>query len=714
MESMDRYISKAASLAQEASKDLRRFTQDLVEKSKEVSVAGHFYDTSDDKIAEIRKDLDSKFDKEKIDGLKRLIAMISKGRNVSEFFPDVVKNVASNSFEVRKLVYIYLLRYAEQEPDLALLSINTFQKDLTDKNPLIRAMALRVMSSIRVPVIVPLIMLALKKCMTDLSPYVRKAAATAIPKCYSLDPSQKEYLVEIIEKLLGDNSTVVLGAVISSMNQVCPERLDLIHKHYRKLCRLLVDADEWGQLEMMGLLLRYARTQFLDPNVNDVLQKSVAPSSSRDFYSDDEEPSHRTKYSSNTLDPDHEAFLKACSSLLYSRNRSVVMTVAKVYFHLAPKSDWHRPAKALVRLLIRAPREEKYIVLLNILTMAGGVSPNQGKGHETGSRGINLFGPFLRHFYVFAGEPSFIRNLKLEILCEIADEGNVNLILREFRDYLRSQEQDFVVRTIQVMGRLSCKMPRIADDCLLMLMNLMSSKNEIIVAEAIVVIRHLLQLRSDTNTRMILKLSQALETITIAMARASILWLIGQYCEKLPRIAPDTLRISAKKFGSEEDIVKLQILNLAAKLVVAHAATTAAAANVTTATDPSSAGSQETSTDSKQAATPDQEKAARTYETLLKLFSYVLSLARYDVNYDIRDRARFLKALVYDKLAPVTAVPQVESTGTGEEEQKIQVQEEQQQQQVETLLSQHLKSILLGAKSMPLPENPYGGKKMLF
>ena len=47
---------------------------------------------------------------------------------MSKFFPDVVKNVVAPSFEVRKLVYIYLLRYAEQEPDLALLSINTFQK----------------------------------------------------------------------------------------------------------------------------------------------------------------------------------------------------------------------------------------------------------------------------------------------------------------------------------------------------------------------------------------------------------------------------------------------------------------------------------------------------------------------------------------------------------------------------------------------------------
>jgi AP-3 complex subunit beta len=110
--------------------------------------------------------------------------MISKGRNVSEYFAQVVKNVASPSLEVRKLVYIYLLRYAEAEPDLALLSINTFQRDLADSSPLIRAMALRVLSGIRVPTIASLVVLAIKKCAADTSPYVRKAAALSIPKCY--------------------------------------------------------------------------------------------------------------------------------------------------------------------------------------------------------------------------------------------------------------------------------------------------------------------------------------------------------------------------------------------------------------------------------------------------------------------------------------------------------------------------------------------------
>ena len=113
-----------------------------------------------------------------------MLKLISKGRNVSEYFAQVVKNVASHNLEIRKLVYIYLLRYAEQEPDLALLSINTFQKDLTDANPLIRAMALRVLSGINVPMVGNIVILAVKKCATDPSPYVRKAAAFALIKCY--------------------------------------------------------------------------------------------------------------------------------------------------------------------------------------------------------------------------------------------------------------------------------------------------------------------------------------------------------------------------------------------------------------------------------------------------------------------------------------------------------------------------------------------------
>lgn len=118
--------------------------------------------------------------------MKRIIGMIARGRDASDLFPAVVKNVVSKNIEIKKLVYVYLTRYAEEQQDLALLSISTFQRALKDPNQLIRASALRVLSSIRVPVIVPIVMLAIRDSAVDMSPFVRKTAAHAIPKLYNL------------------------------------------------------------------------------------------------------------------------------------------------------------------------------------------------------------------------------------------------------------------------------------------------------------------------------------------------------------------------------------------------------------------------------------------------------------------------------------------------------------------------------------------------
>jgi AP-3 complex subunit beta len=56
--------------------------------------------------------------------------MIAKGKDAADLFPAVVKNVVSKNMEVKKLVYVYLMRYAEEQQDLALLSIATFQRGL--------------------------------------------------------------------------------------------------------------------------------------------------------------------------------------------------------------------------------------------------------------------------------------------------------------------------------------------------------------------------------------------------------------------------------------------------------------------------------------------------------------------------------------------------------------------------------------------------------
>jgi AP-3 complex subunit beta len=88
---------------------------------------------------------------------------------------------------------------------------------------LIRASALRVLSSIRVPLIIPIVMLAIKDSAQDMSPYVRKTAAHAIPKLYNLDPEQKEELIGVIEKLLSDRTTLVVGSAVMAFEEVSGE-----------------------------------------------------------------------------------------------------------------------------------------------------------------------------------------------------------------------------------------------------------------------------------------------------------------------------------------------------------------------------------------------------------------------------------------------------------------------------------------------------------
>lgn len=100
-------------------------------------------------------------------------------------------------------------------------------------------------------------------------------------------------------------------------------------------------------------------------------------------------------------------------------------------------------------------------------------------------------------------------------------------------------------------------------------------------------------------------MAKLVDFITVPQARASILWLLGEYSDRVPKIAPDVLRKMAKTFVNEQDIVKLQTLNLAVKLYLNN---------------------------------PEQTS---------KFCQYVFLLAKYDQNYDIRDRARFLKYFVF-------------------------------------------------------------------
>ncbi|XP_017045957.1 AP-3 complex subunit beta-2 [Drosophila ficusphila] len=620
-----------------------------------------FFQSDGRKHDDLKQMLDSNKDGLKLEAMKRIIGMIARGRDASDLFPAVVKNVVSKNIEVKKLVYVYLVRYAEEQQDLALLSISTFQRALKDPNQLIRASALRVLSSIRVSMIVPIVMLAIRDSAADLSPYVRKTAAHAIPKLYSLDADQKDELVMVIEKLLSDRTTLVVGSAVMAFDEVCPERVDLIHKNYRKLCNLLVDVDEWGQVIIINMLTRYARTQFVDPNADeedlaDGLGETAVnerfydesshddESSHSDDGSSDEEKTNKPRTNNNNsnsnnnnnngggsrtpsspsnsyhIDVDHRLLLRQTKPLLQSRNASVVMAVAQLYHHVAPKNEVQLIAKALIRLL-RSHKEVQSVVLNCIASMS--------------TKRKAIFEPHLKSFFVRTSDPTHLKLLKLDILTNLASAGSISLILREFQTYISSSDRSFVAATIQAIGRCASSIKEVTETCLSGLVHLLSNHDEHVVAESVVVIKRLLQTKAAEHFEIITQMAKLIDYINVPAARAAIIWLIGEYNEKVPLIAPDVLRKMAKSFVDEQDVVKLQVLNLGVKLYLTN---------------------------------PEQTSL---------LCQYVFTLARYDPNYDVRDRARFLRQIIFP------------ASGSS------------------SVLSQHARQVFLASKPAPVPESKY-------
>lgn len=150
-----------------------------------------------------------------------------------------------------------------------------------------------------------------------------------------------------------------------------------------------------------------------------------------------------------------------------------------------------------------------------------------------------------------------------------------------------------------------------------------------------VVIKKLLQSKAAEHYEIITQMAKLIDYINVAAARAAIIWLIGEYNEKVPLIAPDVLRKMAKSFVDEQDVVKLQVLNLGVKLYLTN---------------------------------PQQTSL---------LCQYVFTLARYDTNYDVRDRARFLRQFIFP--------------ASGES----------------SVLSQHARQVFLASKPVPVPESKY-------
>ncbi|KAM3358754.1 hypothetical protein P3S68_021687 [Capsicum galapagoense] len=207
-----------------------------------------------------KEELNSQYKDKRKGVVKKVIAAMTVGKNVSSLFTDVVNCMQTENLELKNLVYLYLINYAKSQPDLAILVVNTFVKDSQDPNPLIRDLAVRTMGCIRVDKITEYLCDPLQCCLKDDDPYVRKTIAICFAKIYDINAELAEDggFLDALKDLISDNNPMFVAnivAALAEMQESSSRPISEITSHtLSKLLTALNKCIEWGHVFILDAL----------------------------------------------------------------------------------------------------------------------------------------------------------------------------------------------------------------------------------------------------------------------------------------------------------------------------------------------------------------------------------------------------------------------------------------------------------------------------
>lgn len=331
----------------------------------------------------------------------------------------------------------------------------------------------------------------LKKTLRDESPYVRKTAAICVAKLFDLNPSMciENGFLEILQELIGDpNPMVVANSVtaLAEINESAPETkaLRITSVTLKKMIMALTECTEWGRVTILSTLSEY---KAVDMKESEHICERVSPQ-------------------------------------FQHVNPSVVLAAVKVVFiHMRNLTQEQQAqylkkmAPPLVTLVASAP-EVQYVALRNIDLLL------QSKP--------DILNKELRVFFCKYNDPPYVKLQKLEIMVRIANDKNVDQLLAELKEYGAEVDMDFVRRAVKAIGQVAIKIESASEKCVNTLLDLIATKVNYVVQEAIVVIKDIFR-KYPGYEGIIPTLCKYIDELDEPEARGALIWIVGEYAEKI-------------------------------------------------------------------------------------------------------------------------------------------------------------------------------------
>ena len=380
------------------------------------------------------------------------------------------------------------------------------------------------MGCIRVEKITEYLCEPLSRCLRDEDPYVRKTAAVCVAKLYDISPELVEDrgFLETLRDLISDSNPTVVANAVAALSEIAEtsgkDVMMVTAAVLQKLLAALNECTEWGQVFILDSLSNY-------------------------------EPQD---------EKEAEGIIERVSPRLQHANSAVVMSAVKVilkYIDEVQSEDTIRSitkklAPPLVTLLNSEP-EIQYVALRNINLIV--------------QKKPKILEHEIKVFFCKYNDPIYVKMEKLEIIIRLASERNIDQVLLEFKEYSTEVDVDFVRRSVRAIGRCAIKLERAAERCINVLLDLIQTKVNYVVQEAVIVIKDIFRKYPNRYESIIATLCENLEDLDEPEAKASMIWIIGEYAERIDN-ADELLDSFLESFSDETSQVQLQLLTATVKL----------------------------------------------------------------------------------------------------------------------------------------------------
>jgi vesicle coat complex subunit len=236
------------------------------------------------------------------------------------------------------------------------------------------------------------------------------------------------------------------------------------------------------------------------------------------------------------------------------------MVAIRVIMHLLNFVDRRDAIDTIVKrlepplgTLLHGPPEIQYVALRNIQLIIQ-------KHKDFLKKDITIF--FCKY-----NDPIYVKLSKLEVLYRLADQSNIAIVLPELKEYASEVDVDFVSKAVRAIGRCAIKIDGEANRCVEALVQLIQTKVNYIVQEAMIVIKDVFRKYPNQYESIIGILCENLESLEVPEAKASLIWVIGQYADRIEN-AHELLGQFLENFTDEQPIVQLSLLTAVVKLFI--------------------------------------------------------------------------------------------------------------------------------------------------